>query len=255
MRPSFSKNLLATAIVATVAAALPSCASNDSSLYIAGIVARQQGACVVKPTLDSTLVQKGVLDRAFTTEYIAAVLVGNQILERGSRERVRTETSRVALTGAEITIEDAQGHPLVPKFSTIGTGLADPSDGTSPGISAMFVTIIPSTVAGQLPAGTVVSKVRVFGTTLGGEDVESSELLYPIEICNGCLVTYPASDRDLTADGTDYQCKQGTDSANMDNSADALPCSLGIDLPVHCSLCSNVSDVCRSPANNPYYTP
>lgn len=255
MRPSFSKNLLATATVGIMVAALPSCADNNSSLYIAGIAARQQGACTVKPTFDSTLIQKGVLDREFSTEYVAALLVGNQILERGSRERVRTETSRVALTGAEITLEDAQGNRLVPKFSTIGTGLADPSDGTTPGIAAMFVTIIPSTVAGQLPAGTIVSKVRVFGTTLGNQDVESSELLYPIEVCDGCLVTYPASDRDLTADGADYQCKQGTDSTNMDNSADALPCSLGIDLPVHCALCSNVSDVCKSPANNPYYTP
>jgi hypothetical protein len=257
MRSVPFKTLLALGAAGFSALALPSCATNDSMIYIIGVALRQQGACAVKADLGSTILAGGAMDRLFASEYVAALIVGNQIMQRGSRERVRTETSKVALKGAEVKLENTQGASLVPAFSAIGTGFVDASDGADAAPAVMFASLIPSSVAASLPAGTVVAKVRVFGTTLGGEDVESSELLFPIEICDGCLVSFPASARDPAADTMDFQCKlSGADTtAAAGNDVTTLPCSLGIDFAVPCTACSGLYDACVSPTNNCFYTP
>jgi hypothetical protein len=253
-RPSSFKSLFALAAASVVACALPSCATNDSMMYIVGVAARQSGACAVKADLTATTLARGTMDRLLASEYTAALLVGNQLTERGSRERLRTETSKVALKGAEVRLENTQGKELVPAFSAIGTGFVDASEGTDAAPAAMFATLIPASIAQTLPPGTVVSKVRVFGTTLGGEDVESAELLFPILVCDGCLVSFPASARDLTADGNKYQCLLATDENTASPGADeALPCELGIDLPVPCTACSGLYAFCRSPDDNCAY--
>jgi len=256
MRRTLLKSLLALAAPCLVAGALPSCATNDSMMFIVGVGVRKAGACAVKADLTSPTLSNGVLDRLFASEYVASLIVGNQVMERGSRERVRTETSRVAFKGAEVKIETPQGAEVVPSFSSLATGFVDASDGTDAAVATMSATLIPASVAAQLSPGTVVVKVRVFGTTLGGEDIESSELSFPIEVCDGCLVSYPASARDLTATGGDYKCKLATDDS--DSAATDLgdtACSPGIDFPVPCTVCASVKAECKSPANNCAYTP
>jgi hypothetical protein len=253
MRRSPLKYVLALGVASSAGAILPSCATNDSMMFIIGVYARKAGACDASPEEDSPLWDRGVMDRAFVGEYRAALLLGNQLTQRGSRDRLRTETSRVSLKGAEITLETVDGRQLLEPFSAIATGFVDAASGTDPGLAIMAATLIPARAAEQLPDGVVVAKVRAFGTSLGGQDVESNELAFPIEICTGCLVTYPASARDLTAMGDDYQCKLATDDAATADTD--LPCTLGMDLPVPCTFCSGFSDVCQSPANNCYYTP
>jgi hypothetical protein len=247
------KPLLALGIVGLGATALPSCATNDSMMFIVGVYARKQGSCSPKADNSAPLWANGVMDRTFASDYTAALLVGNQITERGSREQIRTETSRVALKGAEVKLETPQGDQLVSPFSSTATGFVDAASGTEPSLSIMYASLIPPSVAGKLTAGTVVAKVRVFGTTLGGEDVESSELLFPIEVCDGCLITYPAEARDLTADGTEYQCLSAASETGSTSSDVELPCELGIDIPAPCTVCSGVYDICQSPGNNCYY--
>lgn len=249
-RPSI-KTLFALGVAALSAAALPSCATNDSMMFIIGVAARKAGACTVKADLSSPILAKGTLDRNFATEYVAALIVGNQVTQRGSRDRIRTETSRITLQGAEVHLETTQGAELAAPFSAVGTGFVDASEGTDPALAAMFVSLIPSSLSKGLPRGTLVAKVRAFGTTLGGADIESAELGFPIEVCDGCLVTYSAGDRDLTSDSPDYQCKLATDGAVV--SASDGPCQLGVDLPVPCTFCSGTSSACVSPANNCYY--
>lgn len=254
MRRFSPKPVLALAIAGLGAFVLPSCAENDSMMFIVGVYARAQGACSPKAEADSPIWANGVLDRVFANDYSAALLVGNQITERGSREQLRTETSRVSLKGAEVKLESLRGEPLAEPFSSTATGFVDAAQGTDPSLSVMYASLIPPSVVGDLPAGTVVAKVRVFGTTLGGQDVESSELLFPIEVCDGCLVAYPASARDLTADGTEYVCKSATTAEDAPAADEALPCQLGIDLPAPCTVCSGIYKICQSPRCNPSLT-
>jgi hypothetical protein len=251
------KSWLALGITALGATSLPGCADNDSMMFIIGVAERKAGSCTVKADSGSVIVQGGTMDRLFASDYTAALLIGNQITERGSREQLRTETSRVALKGAEVKLETINGTALVDPFSSIGTGFVDAASGTDPALSVMFASLVPPSIAAGLPEGTIMAKVRVFGTTLGGQDVESSELNFPIQICDGCLISYPADARDVAVDGTDYVCKVADDGAgagSADRNAD-LPCTLGIDLQAPCTVCSGTHAECQRPDNNCYYNP
>jgi hypothetical protein len=254
MRRSF-KSVFAVGVACLGATALPSCATNDSMMFVVGVYARRQGACAPVAEADAPILAKGTLDVLFAREYRAALLIGNQLTERGSREQLRTETSRVSLKGAEVQLETLQGDAIGEAFSSTATGFVDAASGTSPSLSIMYASLIPGSLVPGLPLQTIVAKVRVFGDTLGGEEVESSELSFPIEICRGCLVSYPASAAEpaAAAAGT-YQCR--SDSADDEASGDAdLPCVLGVDFQAPCTTCVGAYDECSSPRNNPYYTP
>jgi hypothetical protein len=255
MRRSLLKTLLAIAAPALVAGALPGCATNDNIMFIVGVGYAKAGACQVKPDLEAPTLAKGAMDRLFASEYTAILVVGNQVMERGSRERVRAETSQVSIKGAEVKIETPQGGEVVPAFSSLSTGFIDASDGTDAAVATISATLIPASVAPLLPRGTVVAKVRVFGTTLGGEEVESSELSFPIEICDGCLVRFEAQDRDLAASSTEFECKLATDEATSAGSSVDSACTAGIDFSVPCTACSGLYAACQNPNNNCAYNP
>lgn len=243
-RHPFPSFVTAALTASSFAALLPSCAENDSMMFIVGVMAVEAPACTVRPDATSVLQAGGVLDRAFTSGYTGALLVGNQLTQRGSREQLRTETSRVALRGAEVRIETSAGGQLA-EFSTIGTGFVDPAAGSDPAYSAMFVDMIPSSVSAGLPDGRVVAKVRVFGDTLGGEEVTSSELSYPIDICTGCLVDYPTNAAVPTE--PTYMCG----ISMVPGETEQRPCQLGQDQPIPCTLCAATNPICRDPAQNP----
>ncbi|MGK4422266.1 hypothetical protein ACSLVQ_28865, partial [Klebsiella pneumoniae] len=75
----------------------------------------------------------------------------------------------------------------------------DPASGGAPGFAPFSVelvdNIVASNIKGQLggKSGTirVLTYTKVFGHTLGGTRVESNEFLFPVDICFGCLVTFP----------------------------------------------------------------
>ncbi|MEO8906032.1 MAG: hypothetical protein ABI488_26020 [Polyangiaceae bacterium] len=249
MRRSKTKYLLTAGLLTLGTLAFtPSCATNDSSMFIVGVINVDLSTCIAKPDTTSAMLTQGVLDLAFRQDYTAVLLVGNQLTQRGSREQIRTETSRVSLRGAEVTLTTLAGKEIS-HFSTVGTGFVDPASGDAPSYAAVSVNVIPGPISAKLP-GEVLAKIRVFGATLGGEDVTSSELDFPITVCNGCLVTYPAQG-DPTANT--YMCPSPSAS---DMTATAVgPCVQGQDTPFSCTLCSGAYDVCKDPQKNPAYTP
>ena len=249
MRRSKTKYLLTAGLLTlgTVAFA-PGCATNDSSMFIVGVIDIDLSTCIAKPDTTSAMLAEGVLDTAFKADYTAILLVGNQLTEQGSREQIRTETSRVSLRGAEVTLTTLAGKEIA-HFSTVGTGFVDPAAGDAPSYAAVSVNVIPAPISAKLP-GEVLAKIRVFGSTLGGKDITSSELDFPITVCDGCLVTYPAQG-DPTA--TTYMCP--TPSATDMTATTVGPCVQGQDTPFSCTLCSAAFDVCKDPAKNPAYTP
>jgi hypothetical protein len=256
MRRSTTKSLLPALLLMLGSLPLiPSCADNNSSMFVVGVIALDKTTCVAKPDTTETLLAGGVMDVAFTQSYSNFVLVGNQLTQRGSREQLRTETSRVTLRGAEITLTTLDGKKLG-NYSTVGTGFVNEADGDVPSYAAMSVNIIPSALGSNpalLEAGTVVAKIRVFGDTLGNIAVTSSQLDFPIRICNGCLVGYPTAAADpATPAGGGYKC---TTSASEGQSNDPLPCVIGQDGVFPCTTCSAALDLCRDPTKNPAYGP
>src|SRR5690606_6186910 len=167
--------------LALTAAAAPGCAENESQIFIVGVMKLESTDCILSPEADAPLLTGGVLDRALRNGYRGGLLIGSQLTQRGSREQLRTETARLAPRGAEIRLETVGGAPLA-EYTTIGTGFVNPSSDTAPGYGAMAVDIVPA--GAPVGDGLIVARIRVFGETLGGQDIESNEYFFPIEVCN-----------------------------------------------------------------------
>lgn len=230
--------------------AVSGCAENESSLFIVGVLSIDDSECVITPNPSGPFLFSGTLDLALRSSYTAPLLVGNQLTERSSRNQIRAETSRVRLEGAEVTLEDVRGNRIA-RFSTLGSGFAHPASGTDPGYGGFLADLIPS--GAPVSEGEVVAAVKVFGTTLGGQKLESAELRFPIQVCTGCLVTYPgdALDRNLPAD-QGYLCAESAATALGDNPEGILGCFPGQDRPFSCILCSATVELCRDPSANPH---
>jgi hypothetical protein len=256
MRRPTPKSLL-PALVFTLSSLplIPSCADNNSSVFVVGVIALDTATCVAKPDNTAVLLPGGIMDLAFTNSYNAYLLVGNQLTARGSREQLRTETSRVTLRGAEVTLTTLDGKVLG-NYSTVGTGFVDSAAGDVPSYGAMSVNIIPPALASNsavVAAGSVLAKIRVFGDTLGNTAVTSSELDFPIRICRGCLVDYPPEAADPAQPvGSPYLCT-ATASTTQTTTEDP-PCVIGQDRAFPCTTCSaSVIELCRDPSKNPAY--
>ena len=73
-------------------------------------------------------------------------------------------------------------------------------------ISAMFVQLVSEADLPELGTeGQIIVRFRVFGTTLGGQEIESGDFDYPIFMCDGCLVRYPI-DTNVAPPGDPYLC-------------------------------------------------
>lgn len=232
------------------------CVENDSTLFILGVFDLAATQCLADPNADAVVLATGVLDRAFARSYSAALLVGSHLTQRGSRENLRTETSRLSLEGAHVTVFGTGGGSV--SFDTLAAGLVHPASGTDPGLATVFAQLIRPEDLGDPNAGDfgivgeegqVVVRVSVFGTTLGGQEIESGDYDFPILICNGCLIDYPteASNPD-TDPALGYRCDP---AAQIDSNTSF--CYFGQDERVPCTTCAATSEICRNPSANPWY--
>jgi hypothetical protein len=228
------KRFLTMAVVGAGSAGLLTggCADNDSILFIQGVFLIEGPACEIRPEQGALLLAGGgTLDVELspTKRYLAPLLVGNQITRRGSRDQLRTETSRIALKGAEVHVLSGGGATELTAFTTLADGFVDPGSGEDAGYGAIIVTLLPATRDGidQPEPGEFVDtlvSVRVFGETLGGEEVESNEFRFPVTLCAGCLVG-----GEVDANGA---CAPPTDDP-----PDYAGCFLGQDVGIACSQC------------------
>jgi hypothetical protein len=224
------------AAVAGNAGAGGSSEAPDAELVAYGVLARAASDCAPKPSLEAALLARGTLDRVFASSYTAELLIGGHVSENA------------VVKSVAVRLTDAASKPLRDPYTLTATGFLSPSSDGSPSAGGIFAELLPEGVAAALPTGEVVVYLRVAGQTLGGLALESTELAFPIEICDGCLVTYPASARDPSSNGAPYQCLVAVD-ASTDPALE--PCNLGIDEPFACTLCSATNPICQSPANNP----
>jgi hypothetical protein len=225
--------LAAGCLVAATAAATSGCADNDSALFVRAVVRLEAPQCTAKADPNSTLLGGGVLDRAFRDTYDAALLVGNQMTRLGSRTQHRTETSRIVIRGAIVNVMDSEGNSLS-EFTVDATGFVDPGAGDDPGYGIVFAPLVPPGTGADGQSLNV--GVKVFGETLGGTELESAELTYPVFVCTGCLISAPAE----TCDPTTGVCScLGADSSGVE-----APCRLGQDDLVDCRLCAATNPAC-----------
>lgn len=238
------RGLTVSMVVGAIGVGASACADNESSIFIRQVLVPSSSDCSYTADPGSTARLEGVMDLAFTRQYTAGLLIGNQLVERGSSDLLRAETSRFRAEGAEVEIETTAGD-LLQSFTVPVSGFADPGSGTSPGWGVVSAVLIDSETGAGLASGftqgersSVVGRVvvvaRVFGRTIGGQEIESGEFRFPISVCYGCLVSFPPEATDPLQ--TRPNCANtGEGASNVD-----APCAMGQDDPVDCRLCQSM---------------
>jgi hypothetical protein len=235
--------------VAGASAGGPACVHDDSTIFVSDVLAPQfvtaGMACTFTADPTQAVLGQGTFDAALALEYKAVFLVGNQLVPRGDPNQPNTETSFVSLAGAVVRIVDSTGTQLITYTQPVA-GTIPPSSGTTPGYLSVGVTIIDNVTASSLGVGVtdhVVSYVRFFGKTVGGESVESNEFGFPVDVCRGCLVSFPVAEDDPNQR---VQPNCGLAGAAASSTASSVPCFIGQDLPVDCSVCVVDNPLCQT---------
>ena len=230
----------ATAAGAVFAGSLiPACAHDDATIFIRHVMAPPSagvsGACQYQSDPTQPYINSGLVDAALRQTYGPVILVGNQLITQGSTDQVRVETARVTVQGAFVKVVDPVDGSVVMDNTVLSSGTIDPGAGNTPSYLALFVTLMNAAAVAHFDPGTVsaparvaISYVKVYGQTLGGVSVESNEFQFPIYVCHGCLVDFPAG-----AATTNY-CAGATGTTNSNVK---IPCSLGQDQTADCTLC------------------
>lgn len=231
------------------AAGAAGCVDNSSSLFVQGVMIQQPPDCSVTASAEATLLFDGVMDLALTTEWRGPLLVGNQFMPRGNKQTIRAETMRVIVRGAEIVIKSLD-ETVLGEFTVPATGVVSPERSENAGYDAVMATLIPtetgqtlrSELEGRDTQRTVVVDVRVFGDTLGGKEVDSAWLSFPIRVCWGCSIYYPP-DALVEEPGGTLAC-----SGAGSGQPQAI-CNIGQEA-TDCRICSGL-DICRYPYGAP----
>lgn len=217
------------ALLLAMLAAFSGCTEEDTGLFIAGNMVVEAPDCSVTAEGNAPLLLRGTLDVSQRADYVATLLVGNQLTPRSDKESLRTETAVTTITGAEVRLLTDTGE-VDTEFTVPASGVISPDGSEDPGFGVVLATLIPAAsgvaLAGQLAQGqsrTRVAQVKVFGETIGGVEVESAVFTYVIEVCAGCLVSYPPDALDGNGN-----CNQPTDQEIE------LPCTRGQDAATDC---------------------
>jgi hypothetical protein len=229
---------------ATVAA----CVHDNSTLFIRQVLQQQLVSnaqqCLYTSDPTQPFIPAGHLDVDFRKQYDAVYLIGNQTVPRGDPNTPKAETSRITIQGGIVRITDAAGGP-VKTYTRLTSATVDPQAGSAPSYSPVELTILDhDTVVGLLPTlggptrphVRMVTYVRVYGYTLGGQYVESDEFEFPIDVCKGCLITFAPQDIDPNFPAPNCV------AAKTGASTLPIPCNPGQDFTIDCSQCPGVAE-------------
>jgi hypothetical protein len=196
-----------TVVLGGMAVSTPACAHDDNSFFLDAVLAPPQGAttgCVYTNDPTQPSFSYGVLDvdlvSAYNKDYVAEFLAGNQLIPQANQQLLMTETSRIIIQGAVVTITMADGTQIPgggASYTAPAAGEVDPSNGGNPGYGPVSIEIVdPKTVVAlqkilaPFERETILTYTKAFGTTLGGDHVESNTFEFPIDVCRGCLINF-----------------------------------------------------------------
>lgn len=176
------------------------CAPGNPGLVIGNVVAADD-QCTFTPTGAAQL--GGVFDVGIpNNSYEATFRFVNQLLnlsQTGSSGfPVMSDPNQIQVQSLEVELRDIGQTPLalagLPNPFTIPVGgvLVPSGDGEMAGESLGSARIIPAAYTAELAAvagadAIIIVAVTAIGTSLGDAEVVSTEFIFPIELCSGCL--------------------------------------------------------------------
>jgi hypothetical protein len=229
MKRVFRRGGFGPAVIFGILAASAACADERTNLFVLGNVVTTPPACVARPESGAALRPSGRLDVALSSEYGVSLIVGTQLAPRGDKPNLRTESMITTITGAEVHLT---GDNYAVSFTVPANGVIRPEGSDDPGFGIVTTELIPAAEGQKLAMEiaqndnrgiTRIADFTVFGTTLGGREIESAPSTYVIEVCSGCTIEYPPEAIDAS----------GGCTLQLDG-ADEPPCSRGQDDNIDC---------------------
>ena len=247
--------LAGVSLLAGGVAIMAACKHDNSTLFVQDVLAAQPVTlgqqCRFTSDPTQPFISSGLLDIGLRQEYDPTYLIANQSVAEVNSQQLQTETSIITVQGAVVRITDAAGNQLN-TFTRLSSATVYPSQGTVPGYAPITVTTIDQNtilsnaalVSNVMNKGTtrLVTYVKFFGQTLGGNSIESDEFEFPVDVCYGCLVGFSALD--INPNAPQPNC---INAAAQAASALPQPCVLGQDFTVDCAQCQGVA-VCQGAA-------
>lgn len=197
-------------LMALTVGALCACEDREVSITIRQMQTLDNSTCSPSLRTEEALGQ-GVVDIALATSYVAFPFIENRLSDI-------TEVKTYSVEDARLDTHDVVLRAAVIEYSALGQISAEvpqqvrvPLSGTVQVggsatlavevFSSAFIQLLRSSpefllVNTEPPRATrasvkVIVTLRIEGETLDGTDIETNDFLFPVEICNGCRVTYP----------------------------------------------------------------
>lgn len=184
-------SLAAATMVSVIS--LGGCVEDRTTLFIAGVYSfAGETTCEVEVSLTANQLAAGFYDPGTGAPYQMYLLVANGIQPLGDNDTLRPETSRIVIEGAVIRVTESLGGAGVTEFTQNLGFVVNPDDSEDPGLAAVGIPAIPAGMG--LPDNEYTIFVSVFGETLGGIDVESSEFAFPVTVQSGGALTCDSID-------------------------------------------------------------
>lgn len=235
-----------------VGSALAGCAENTPELYIQQNLPPDDECEAPSGQAQGSTLSRGTLDLLVTNEYVMMPLVLNSLVSSesvgfggaggggggGGLSGTEWEANIITLSRAEVVFDapDALGVPLVRSLDIALAGSVEPGD-------ALVATlrVIPSQVGNALrnspflrQSGSTIDmllRVKFFGSTGAGREVDSNEFTFPVTLCFGCLLTVPPEAVDTALPAPNCRNIEGFESSDT-----ATVCFAGQDRSFDCRL-------------------
>jgi hypothetical protein len=242
MNRFWGHTLSAAVVAATAGSATPGCAHNDASMFVHGVLGPptpSAGTCTYNFDPTAPEMSNGSVDGEVTDNYTPEFLVGSTLIPQGNQATPDSETARIEIQGAIVQVVDPTNNATVEDATVLASGIIEPASGSVPSYGGAALTIMDkAAIAHFMPAVGAGSRIALvyitfFGQTLGGQNLQSNQYQFPVDVCAGCLVTYP------TGSAAGY-CKGPSTAAVFQ------ACTPGQDQETDCTYCAGSSSYCAN---------
>jgi len=205
--------ILLTGLLVALSGGLTSCQDRDFGLSIRQIQLFDVGSCAVN-TDETTFQSQSIVDLSLRNSYTIFPFIENNMLSVNDVKALDVTDGRINTTDVVLRSATIEYTTLDTLSAQLQSPLVVPLSGTVKvgGFLVIGLEVLNTALLQQLqdadeflviedngsvrPVRTsikIIARIRVEGETLDGKVVESNEFLYPIEVCNGCLITYPSN--------------------------------------------------------------
>ncbi len=236
------------------------CQDREVSMTILSVQPFDEQSC--EPVSGDGLFQtSGTIDMSIRDTYVAFLSVESNLVDvpeskQFSTTDARLSTNAILLRSATIEFStldqlSAQIPPKrnIPLSGTVSEGeqlllsgveLLDANTVSQIRNSQEFISTNQGEAKPVRTSVTLLARIRLSGETQDGREVESNEFLYPIEVCNGCRITYPPNM--LVQRGGALSCPPASQDEEETEGGELCVSGMGMDsMFVDCQMCQGIA--------------